>query len=45
MEYQKIRNLLNNTPNHPPKFRKKVGLKSMMNHGERLTPIMTFLKL
>ena len=34
MEYQKIRNLLDNTPNHPPKFRKKIGLKSMMNHGE-----------
>ena len=33
MEYQKIKNLLENTPNQPTKFRKKNGLK--INDGSR----------
>ena len=31
MEYQKIINLLDNTPNHLSKFRTKIGLKEMIN--------------
>ena len=37
MEYQKIINLLDNTPNQPSKFiEQKIGLKEMMNHVERI---------
>ena len=36
MEYQKIINLLGNTPNQPTKFRTKIGLKSMMTNVERI---------
>ena len=34
MKYQKIINLLDNTPNQPTKFRKEIGLKKIMNHME-----------
>ena len=40
MEYQKMINLLNNRPNRPTKFRKKIGLKEMMNHVESITLIV-----
>ena len=37
MEYQKIINLLENTPNQTTKFRTKDELKLMMNHVECIT--------
>ena len=37
MEYQKILNLLDNTPNPLSKFRNKIGLKQMMT--DVITPI------
>ena len=40
MEYQKIIDLLGNTPNQPPKFQTKIGLKQMMNHEERMMKII-----
>ena len=32
MGYQKIINLLENTPNQPSNLEQKIGLKKMMNH-------------
>ena len=44
MEYQKIINLLGNTPNQPSKFRTKNCVE--MNHVEHITPIINLnLKL
>ena len=34
MEYQKERNLLDNTPNQPSKFRTKIRLEQMMKNVE-----------
>ena len=34
MEYQKIANLIDDASNKPSKFRKKTGLKYMMNQEE-----------
>ena len=42
MEYQKIINLLENTPNQPSEFRTKRWVEVKMNHGER---IMLIVKL
>ena len=44
MEYQKMINLLNNRPNQPTKFRKKIWLKEMMNHVESITLIVKLFK-
>ena len=40
MEYQKIINLLDNTPNQLTKFRTKIGFKQMMTNVERITLIV-----
>ena len=40
MEYQRVINLLDNTPNQSNKFRTKIGLKYMMTHVERITLIV-----
>ena len=40
MEFQKTVNLLDNMPNKPSKFKTKIGLKQMMTHLERITPIV-----
>ena len=43
MEYQKILNLLDSTPNQPSKFRTKNRIKindDMMTEVERVTPIV-----
>ena len=40
MENQKVINLLDNTPNQPPKFRSENWLKYMMTRVERKTPIV-----
>ena len=40
MEYQKVINLLGNTPNQPTKFRTKIGLKSMMKNVERIKDVV-----
>ena len=41
MEYQKIINLLDNTPNQSSKFKtKKNGSKKMRNHEESMTKII-----
>ena len=40
MKYIKIINLLDNTPNQPTKFIKKIGLKKIMVHVERITSIV-----
>ena len=37
MEYQKIINFLDNTPNQSPKFSTKIWVEMMMNHDERMT--------
>ena len=36
MEYKKIINFVENTPNQPSKFGTKFGLKYMMNHVEHI---------
>ena len=40
MEYQKIINLLENTPSQPTKFRTKTGLKQIMTRVEPITSIV-----
>ena len=40
MEYQKIINLLDNTPNQPSKSRTKNRVEIMMNHVEHTTLIV-----
>ena len=40
MEYQKITNLLDNTPNQPTKFRARNWIEIMMIHVERITLIV-----
>ena len=40
MEYQKIINLLDNTPNQPTKFKKKNWVGTMVMQMERITPIV-----
>ena len=40
MEYQKIINSLDNTPNEPIKFRTNIWLKLMMIYVERITVIV-----
>ena len=40
MQYQKVINLLDNTPNQSAKFRAKPGLKQMTNHVERIILIV-----
>ena len=40
MEYLKIINLLDNTSYKPCEFRKKIGLKSMINQEEHITIIV-----
>ena len=40
MEYQKIINLLDNTPNQPSKSRTKNWVEIMMNHVEHTTLIV-----
>ena len=42
MEYQKIINLLDNTPNQVSKFKTKIGSKRMVNYEE---PIMKITRL
>ena len=37
MTYQKIKNLLQNTPNQPGRFRTKIGLRQVMNHMDLKT--------
>ena len=44
MEYKKIINQLDNTPNSPSKLKQKIELKYIMTHGERTTQIVN-LKL
>ena len=39
MEYKKIINQLDNTPNPPSKLKQKNELKYIMTHGERTTQI------
>ena len=41
MEYQKIMNLLDSTPNLLSKFRTKIRLKKMINQEECIIPIVT----
>ena len=40
MEYQKLINLLDNTPNEPTKFRTKNWIETMTIHMKRITPIV-----
>ena len=40
MEYQKILNLLEYTPNQLPKFRAKHWMKQMINQEECIIPIV-----
>ena len=40
MENQKIKKLLDNTPNKQSKFRTKIMLKEMMTHVKHTTPIV-----
>ena len=40
MEYQKLTNLLDNTPNQPSKSRTKNWVEIMMNHVEHTTLIV-----
>ena len=42
MEYQKIINFLDNTPNHLSKFRTKNWVEKNDVHGERITTIAKF---
>ena len=41
MEYQKIINLFDDTPNQLSKFRTKIGLKEMISQEEYIIPIVT----
>ena len=41
MEYQTIINLLDNASNQPSKFKKKIGLKKMINQMDCIRPIVT----
>ena len=40
MEYQKMINFLDNTPNQPPKFRTKYWIEKMINQKECVIPIV-----
>ena len=40
MEYQKIKNLLDNVPNQPTKFKARYCIEVMMIHAERITLIV-----